>query len=360
MPAPARPPARAARSDAALARRLEAWFRAEARDLPWRPADLGAPRDPYRSLVSELMLQQTQVSRVAERFVEFVERFPTVRALANADEQEVLALWSGLGYYRRARLLHAAAIAVVEQMEGEFPSDPARLRELPGVGRYTAGAVASMAFGARTPIVDGNVARVLLRLDGRDSPPDDAATSAWLWERSGQMVEAADEPGVFNEALMELGATVCTPRSPACDRCPLARRCAAKRQGRQGEIPPPKSRAARRELLCDAVRVEDSRGRLLVERRGPAGLWAGLWQAPTLERDDRHARPAELRGALTLASVRRRHEFVHQTTHRIVRFRVWSGSPRAGARRERGEWRSPRAVAGLALSTPQRRILLGD
>jgi len=358
-PAPTAP-APARRSDAALARRLEDWFRLNRRDLPWRPADPDAPRDPYAVLVSELMLQQTQASRVAERFDEFVRRFPDVRALARADEQAVLASWSGLGYYRRARLLHAAARAIVADHAARLPDDPDLLRALPGVGRYTAGAVASMAFGVRTPIVDGNVARVLLRLDGRDAPPDDPATQRWVWARSGALVERAASPGVFNEALMELGATVCTPRAPRCAACPLRARCRARAQGRQEEIPRPKAPPHRRELFCDVARVQDARGRLLVERRAARGLWAGLWQAPTLERDDRHARPAELRAALSLDRVRRDLDFTHQTTHRAVRFRVWTGVAGAGGPRDRGEWRSPASVARLALSSPQRRILLGD
>ncbi len=157
----------AAAPDAAIARSLIRWFRATARDLPWRDRPLGAGRDPYRVLVSELMLQQTQASRVAERFDRFLERFPTVGALAAADEAEVLALWSGLGYYRRARLLHGAARAIVGEHAGRFPDRAATLAGLPGVGRYTAGAVASLSFLERTPAVDANVLRVILRLEGR-------------------------------------------------------------------------------------------------------------------------------------------------------------------------------------------------
>lgn len=311
-------------------------------------------------MVSELMLQQTQVSRVSERFVSFMDRFPNVRSLARADEEDVLAEWSGLGYYRRARLLHAAARAVVDEHDARMPTDPDQLRRLPGVGRYTAGAIASLAFGVRAPIVDGNVARVLLRIDGRDTSPDDPKTVSWVWSRSADLVERAESPAVFNEALMELGATVCTPRSPACAACPLRASCRARAEGRQEEIPPPKKQAKRRELFCDALRVEDARGRLLVERRGAGGLWAGLWQAPTLERDDRHCRPAELRRALALDRAQRLAEFTHQTTHRIVRFRVWIGTLAGDSPPTRGEWKSPPSVARLALSSPQRRILLGE
>ncbi len=347
------------RRDAALARRLEAWFRANRRDLPWRPSDPDAPRDPYRTLVSELMLQQTQAARVAERFGGFIARFPDVVALADADEQDVLALWSGLGYYRRARLLHAAARAVVEDHAARVPDEPEALRRLPGVGRYTAGAVASLAFGVRTPIVDANVARVLLRVEGRDTPPDDPETQKWIWQRSAALVERAASPSVFNEALMELGATVCTPRAPRCGSCPIKGQCHASAEGLQNHIPAPKARTTRRELFCDVARVEDARGRLLVERRTGGGMWDGLWQAPTLERDDRHSSPAEVRAAGVFEGAHQSGEFTHQTTHRVVRFRVWTGTARAGATHPRGEWKSRRAVEGLALSSPQRRILLG-
>lgn len=353
------PPAPPARADAAAARALEAWFRANRRDLPWRPAHPAQPRDPYRVLVSELMLQQTQVSRVVERYTEFLARFPDVRALAAADEQEVLALWSGLGYYRRARLLHAAARAVVHEHDAAFPGSARSLESLPGVGRYTAGAIASLAFAERAPVVDGNVTRVLMRLHARNGTPDDRETTRWVWARAGALVQAAESPGVLNESLMELGATVCTPRAPACDRCPLARRCGARLADRQDEIPPPKARAQRSVIYCDAIRVTDARGRLLVTRRPDTGLWAGLWQAPTTQRDDRHARPADVRTTLALERGPRLDEFVHRTTHREVRFRVWEGALGARTRPPGTEWKSRAETARLALSSPQRRILLG-
>ncbi|MFG0315432.1 MAG: A/G-specific adenine glycosylase, partial [Phycisphaerales bacterium] len=198
--------------DAALTRALEAWFRASARELPWRTDT----RDPYRSLVSELMLQQTQVSRVIEKFGPFLERFPTVEALAAAPEDDVLAAWSGLGYYRRARLLHACAKAIVEHHDGVVPDSLDDLLELPGIGRYTAGAIASMVFGQRAPIVDGNVARVLLRVHNKPVPQTEKTTIDWAWQRAEELVGACDDPAVFNEAMMELGATVCVPKGPRC------------------------------------------------------------------------------------------------------------------------------------------------
>ncbi len=341
-----------------LARAIEAWFLKARRDLPWRPADPAAARDPYHCLVSELMLQQTQVSRVIERFETFTARFPTIESLAAADAHEVLALWSGLGYYRRARLLHAAAKAVVSEHAGEFPTQPEQIQALPGVGRYTAGSIASMAFHARAPIVDGNVARVLLRLHADGSPQTASNTQKRLWAQAQELVNAAEHPGVLNEGLMELGALICTPRSPACDRCPVRAHCAAHAQGRQHELPTPKAPAVQRELFCDAVRVRDARGRVLVERRPDSGLWGGLYQAPTRESADRHARLPELRAWIGAESLDRSQRFTHQTTHRRVSFRVWETSPVRGMGSGERAWKSRLQLGSLALSTPQRRILL--
>lgn len=346
-------PSEWAKRDRRIARTLERWFADAARDLPWRRVGRGGRRDPYRSLVSEAMLQQTQVARVLERFDPFVRRFPTVRALAAADLDDVLAAWSGLGYYRRARLLHEAALAIVAEHGGRVPRDVGALRALPGVGRYTAGAIASMVFGQPQPIVDGNVRRVIVRLEGREG--DDA----WAWERAGALVEAAEEPGVFNEGLMELGATLCTPRAPRCAECPLRRECIARREGRADSIPAPKAAAGRRVLHQASVVVRDRRGRTLVEQRGDRGLWARMWQAPTLEGSDAEARASEVAEAVGLVETVLRERFTHQTTHRRVEIAVWEGWLGRGRRPRRGRWASRAEIEGLALSNPQRRILLG-
>ena len=350
------PPA-AELNPAPLARAIEAWFRLARRELPWRPASLDQPRDPYHCLVSELMLQQTQVSRVRERYARFIERFPTPHALARADEAEVLALWSGLGYYRRARLLHSAAKAIVDNHGGRFPSEPDQIRALPGVGRYTAGSIASLAFGARAPIVDGNVARVLLRVCADDAPPAQTRTQKRLWSQARALVDAAACPGVLNEGLMELGATVCTPRSPSCDTCPLRAMCASSAQGRQHEIPTPKPAATQKPLYCDAVRIRDARGRYLIERRPREGLWGGLHQAPTLESGSRHARRAELLAWIGATELTPGERFTHQTTHRRVSFRVWQCAPVRGMKTGHRTWATRSRLRELALSSPQRRIL---
>ena len=360
---PTQPAIRA--EDQQLTRALIRWFRASARGLPWRDLPLGEPRDPYRVLVSELMLQQTQASRVAERFDAFLERFPTTADLAQADEADVLAAWSGLGYYRRARLLHAAARAVTSDHAGRFPTTAAELAKLPGVGRYTAGAIASMAFLERTPAVDANVLRVILRLEGRELPTSDPEAAALCWSRAEALHAAtprsAPTPSLLNEALIELGAVVCTPRSPKCDACPIADHCRALAENAQQRIPARKPAAARKPLYFSSLLIRDARARLAVTRRPDTGLWASLEQAPTLERPDRPATPAELRRAFALpkgrAALRRVTAFDFQTTHRDCRFEVFQA---AKPESTPPDWRflPQAAIADLALSSPQRRILL--
>lgn len=343
-----------------LARALCDWHRAAARAFPWRTAPPGR-RDPFATLVSEVMLQQTQASRVAERFPRVIERFPTPAHLARAEVGELLTLWSGLGYYRRARGLHAAAGEIVARFQGRVPSDPADLRTLPGVGRYTAGAVASLAFDRPEPIVDGNVTRVLLRVHGRDLDPASPATARWVWERAGELVGAAAEPGMLNEALMELGAVVCTPRAPACPSCPLRGACVARRAGEQDRIPRPKKRPARRSLHAAAAVVVDRSGRVLLERRAPGGLWGGLWQAPTLESADAPPPPRELARHAGARALRRVEAFTFKTTHRDVLFVVYRGrpvdDPPADGPGPARRWVSPDGLDGLGLSSAQRGLI---
>ncbi len=331
-----------------VAAALEAWFPRIARDLPWRRA-----RSGWAALVSEAMLQQTQVARVVPAFERFMARFPAPADLAAATEEEVLAHWQGLGYYRRARMLHRAARAIVAGHGGRVPADPAALRGLPGVGRYTAGAVASIAFGAREAIVDGNVRRVTARLDADDRPVEDRAGERAAWGRAEALVAAAAEPGVLNEGLMELGATVCTPARPRCDACPVAGACRARAAGRTAEIPPPK-RAARRRAVHYHVVVVRRGEALLLEPRPEAGLWAGLWQPPTVEAED----PLDWelvapRLPVTAADPAPRGGFVHRTTHRDVHFRVWTARSRA----RRGRWVAEDALEDVPIGNGHRRAL---
>ncbi len=268
-------------------RRLLAWYDRSRRDLPWRvtPGTV-APLDPYHVLVSEAMLQQTQVATVIPYYQRFLAQFPTVTSLAVADEQAVLRAWQGLGYYSRARNLQRAARQVVADHGGQVPSTVDGLLALPGVGRYTAGAVASIAFGQRAPILDGNVARVLCRIDAVRADPREPATRELLWTRAEavlpEVADVAPRFGDFNSALMELGATVCTPRSPRCLVCPVRDHCEAVAAGLQEQIPPPKRAKVnpleKRWTFCIAAG-----DRYLVEQRPATGRWAGMWQFVTVE-----------------------------------------------------------------------------
>jgi A/G-specific adenine glycosylase len=247
------------------------------RDLEWRRT-----RDPYAIWVSEVMLQQTRVDTVKAYWTPFMQKFPDVATLAAADEQQVLAAWSGLGYYRRARLLHRGAQHVHAQLGGQLPRTPEGLREIPGIGRYTAGAIASIAHDTPHALVDGNVARVLSRLQAVTDPKQQDAGAAGHWQRAQQIVEAGS-PRVLAQALMELGATVCTPQLPRCNECPLRSHCAAFARGLVDKIPAPKQRAPSPQQDLWALGLRRA-GRLLLTRRPAEGLLAGMWCLPVIER----------------------------------------------------------------------------
>lgn len=251
------------------------WFRQNQRDLPWRHT-----KDPYAIWLSEVMLQQTQVSTVVPYYQRFLERFPTVKSLARAKPAQVFAAWSGLGYYSRARNLHRAAKVVAQTHKGRLPKSAAELWALPGFGRYTAGAVASMAFGQPAPVVDGNVARVLSRAFGVEGAPGDRGREERLWQQASELLWVKD-PGEWNQALMELGALVCRPAEPRCDKCPWRRHCLAFRHGRTAELPKVRPRAQKKPLRLDAA-VCTRRGRVLLARRREGGLFGGLWELPAL------------------------------------------------------------------------------
>jgi A/G-specific adenine glycosylase len=261
----------------AAQRALLAWYSDHKRDLPWR-----ADRDPYRVWISEAMLQQTRVETVLDYYERFMARFPTLAQLARAPIEEVLAAWSGLGYYRRARTLHAAARTIVAEHGASFPRDRAVLLALPGVGRYTAGAIASIAFDAREPLVDGNVARVFCRLFALDGDPSSAVLSTELWARALDMLPSAGSCGDWNQALMELGALVCTPRDPGCGECPLRAACRALAENRVSELPRAKEKPAMISVAL-AVMVIVDRDRWLLEQRPELGRMASMWQFPTIE-----------------------------------------------------------------------------
>ena len=275
----------------AMATSLLAWYRAQRRDLPWRRTT-----DPYRIWVAEVMLQQTQVATVLPYYERFLQRFPTVAALAQAELDEVLALWQGLGYYARARSLHAAAKVVCEKHGGIIPPSPREFRSLPGVGPYTAGAVLSIAFVRDLPAIDGNVVRVLTRLFDYDRDPTTAEGKRALHTHAEGLL-LPGQAGDFNQAMMELGATICTPRAPRCADCPLTSFCCARAAGVQEARPVARLRAERphRELVAALAERE---GRMLIVRRLPQGLLGGLWELPGGELDAGEAHAQALMGHL--------------------------------------------------------------
>jgi A/G-specific adenine glycosylase len=297
-------------------RRLVSWFRANVRPLPWRTT----PRDPYRSLVSEFMAQQTQIDRVAPRFEAFIERFPGLADIAAASEDEVVEAWSGLGYYRRARLLHRLAREVVAG-SGELPRSAAELERLPGVGPYTAAAVASMVFGEAAPLVDGNVARVGVRVLALAGDPrrGEVRTMILNWVE-GLMAEA--DPSEINEGLMELGALVCTPAGPACDICPLATGCGAAAAGHSEDFPAPRKVRKPVDLHWVSAIAEDGDGHWLFRRVTDGPILRGLWLPPFAEIDP--SRPVVPQAAAVLpldldGPPEVREPLKHSITHRRIR-----------------------------------------
>jgi len=324
--------------------------------MPWRETS-----DPYAIWVSEVMLQQTRVDTVVPYWERWLERFPTVAALADAELDDVLRHWEGLGYYSRARNLHSAARMVRERFDGAVPAEPEALRELPGVGEYTAGAVASIAFGVATPAVDGNVRRVLSRLHDLATP-----TPRTLRERAAALVPA-DRPGDFNQALMELGATLCSPRSPACGECPVARWCLARRRGTQELRPlPTRRKPIPEERVRSLVRVRDD-GALLLARRPMDGLLGGLWEFPEASASGGAAAGGTDPGGTELEPVV--HTFSHKrVTYEPVLIRVGvdgdedvagdgslagGGAGRGGTERA---WVEPARLGEYALPVAQRKI----
>ncbi|HZL33939.1 MAG TPA: A/G-specific adenine glycosylase [Tepidisphaeraceae bacterium] len=302
-------------------RRLLRWYDRARRDLPWRidPAS-GEALDPWHVLVSETMLQQTQAATVTPFYRRFLARFPTVAGLAGADEQEALRLWQGLGYYSRARNLRAAARKIVGEFGGNVPADVEQLLSLPGVGRYTAGAVASIAFGRRVPILDGNVQRVLCRLDRIESDPREPATRALLWQRAAEILPKS-RVGDFNSALMELGATLCMPRAPRCLLCPVRGHCEAFAAGVQERIPVPRKAKPtpliRRQTYC--ICREDC---WLIEQRPAKGRWAGMWQFVTLPHAEKVSSKEKPRLPLETTPPRLLGALRHALTHRRYQFEV--------------------------------------
>jgi len=312
--------------------RLLSWYDACARDLPWRRT-----RDPYAIWVSEVMLQQTRVETVIPYYQRFLARFPNAQALAAAPLDDVLSHWSGLGYYRRARLLHQGAQTVLRDHGGVLPRDAALRLSLPGIGRYTAGAIGSIAFDLPEPIVDGNVARVLSRVLAIDTPLGERGTEVRLWDAATRLA-VGERPGALNQAVMELGARVCVPINARCGGCPLAEWCVARRDGRVEALPVPAPKKAPRpvKLVALVARGADERFWLL---RGEGSLFGGLWGFPLLEGSGRqHAEQLAGEHGLSgkLAS-KANATITHVLTHRALSVKVFvlndaSGKSKDGLR----------------------------
>jgi A/G-specific adenine glycosylase len=343
------------------------WYDGVRRDLPWRRT-----RDPYAVWVSEMMLQQTQVATVIGYYERWMRRFPTVSALATAAEDDVLHAWQGLGYYSRARNLWRGARAVVSEHGGKIPRTAAALRALPGIGPYSAGAIASIAFGERAALVDGNVVRVLCRLFGLRGDPSQGPLKAELWARAERLVPE-ERPGDFNQALMELGATVCTPRTPRCYACPLRAGCVAFREHTVEELPELPKRTATLQVARAAAVVE-RRGRVLcIKVQDSAARWAGMWQLPNADvlgnetaalaaaRAVREASGLVVQPAARVFTVR------HAVTHHRITLDVFRCAGSRGTARAvqcgAVDWVAPADLEGLAMPSAHRRIarfLAGD
>ena len=338
-----------------FALRLIAWQSTHGRhDLPWQVSD------PYRVWLSEIMLQQTQVITVIPYYARFLERFPDIASLAAAPLDDVLALWSGLGYYTRARNLHAAAVQVMQRFEGVFPRAPADIASLPGIGRSTAAAIAAFSYHTQAAILDGNVKRVLARWAEIDGLVASKAIETRLWALADTLVPEPAGMPAYTQALMDLGATVCTPKKPACLVCPVHADCQARLSGRQLELPWPKPKKILPQRETVMLLMRDNTGRLLLEQRPPSGIWGGLWSLPevatTLEAEA--AALARFGAQIELEPVQP--EIVHTFTHfkltitpQPARVLGFSGLHESGLR-----WFTTQQALEAGIPTPLRRLLL--
>jgi A/G-specific adenine glycosylase len=339
-----------------FAERIVAWAKREGRhDLPWQ-----TDKTPYRVWVSEIMLQQTQVSTVVPYYLRFMARFPSIASLADASPDEVLHLWSGLGYYSRARNLHQAAKLIVERHSGVFPVSIDEVEALPGIGRSTAGAVLSLAAGQSHPILDGNVKRVLCRHEAIGGWPGKTTVAKRLWTLAAQRTPPGDS-GAYTQAIMDLGATVCTRRSPTCLLCPVAEDCAARADGRPETWPTPKPRRERPTRRSEVIIVRDSDGRVLLEQRPPVGVWASLWGFPELSANISPQMWCERelgRGPDTMSSLEPvQHGFTHFELHIVPTLAQITGDGARISNRHDRMWFSPEAPAEVGLPAPVARLL---
>lgn len=347
---------------AGFAETVIAWQKRHGRHaLPWQNT-----RDPYRVWLSEIMLQQTQVAAVIPYYQRFLQRFPDVQTLAAAASEEVMAHWSGLGYYSRARNLHRCAQRVCAEYAGSFPSDPALLQDLPGIGRSTAAAIAAFAYGARAAILDGNVKRVFCRVFGIDGYPGEKKIESALWRRAETLLPQRDMEA-YTQGLMDLGATVCTRSKPSCASCPLARRCVAHAAGRVNELPRRKPKKTIPEKHAAMLAIIDG-GEVLLERRPDSGIWGGLLSLPEFPCDEESSALALLPALESLAarfgavsSCERLHSFTHVFTHYKLHVTPFAArlAQRAGlAGEERYVWYRADRLAQAPLPAPVKKLLL--
>ncbi len=342
-------------------RQLLTWYDRHQRDLPWRRHSNNA----YAQWVAEVMLQQTRVDTVRDYYTRFMKRFPTIRALADAPHDAVLKHWEGLGYYRRVLNLHRAAQRLRDEKRA-IPTTAAELHELPGLGDYTAAAIAAIAYGERKAAVDGNVARVIARLFGITEDVLSTRGKKTITTMAQELIPCK-RPGDFNQAWMDLGSAVCTPRSPDCAACPLRRGCVAAATNRTGELPVRdggrKSRAIPRVDLVSVIFVND--GRLLVRQRPKGGLWSGLWEFPTVERPGGGSDAQSIKTITKDSGLAGSHHPVragsirHKLTHRDLRFEVYVAASDRETKNENGmktRWATPAQLDRLSMSTAHRRI----
>jgi A/G-specific adenine glycosylase len=323
-------------------RDLLAWFDVHARDLPWRRSD-----DPYRIWISEIMLQQTRVTAVLDYYARFITLFPSLAALAVAREPDVLAAWSGLGYYRRAKMMHKAAQVVVLEHQGVLPRTAEALRKLPGIGEYTSSAIASIAFGEPVAVIDGNVERVLLRIFSQeDEPATPTAPEKWLRGRAASLVYV-QRPGDFNQSMMELGATICLPQRPLCLQCPVQQFCATRGEH---QAPPPKKMHSRQIAYALLCRNRSRATQVLLEQRPlSASLMPGMWELPevAMEPSDEDRIEITLRHAITVTNYQ-----VH-----VLRFSQEEATRRWPVRGHPRRWARSSELGSLPLTGLTRKVL---
>ncbi len=337
-------------------RKLLRWYDRNARDLPWRRRTA----DPYAQWVAEIMLQQTQVQTVIPYYERFMRRFPDLRSLAAATDDELLSHWQGLGYYRRAANLHKAAKLLTADGR-DIPDSADALRTLPGIGRYTAGAIASIAFGERAPAVDGNVARVFARLFNIREDIATSATVRRLWSLADCLLPAR-RCGDFNQALMELGAVVCTPASPRCDDCPLGNSCKARAINTQSSLPV-KRRSPAVPEVPHVVILAARNGAYLVTKRPPNGLWGGLWEFPNTQYRSKRNRPASISRLLadhdlpSNANAICKGTVTHRLTHRLMHFDTYHCIVECGTQRRGTRWVRANRLSALPMSTACRKMI---